>query len=84
MTKRVLDCANKVAGTSLKVEVDRDVELAAFNFDSLSVFAFLVELETSCGIEFDDALLNHEQLRTVGSTVDLIQARCRQNQTGLT
>ena len=46
MTKRVLDCANKVAGTSLKVEVDRDVELAAFNFDSLSVFAFLVELET--------------------------------------
>jgi acyl carrier protein len=68
----VLACANKVARTSLSMPPDGDLSLEAFNFDSLSLFAFILELEQTCGIEFDDALLNHERLRSVRSAAALI------------
>ena len=70
----VLACANKVAGTSLSVPPDGDLPLEAFNFDSLTLFAFILELEQRCGIEFADALLNHERLRSVRSAAALIAA----------
>jgi acyl carrier protein len=70
----VVACANKVAGTSLSVPRDGDLLLEAFNFDSLSLFAFILELEEKCGIKFDDALLNHERLRSIRSAAALIAA----------
>jgi len=68
----VLTCANKVAGTSLSMTPDGDLPLEAFNFDSLGLFAFLLELEQKCGIAIDDALLNHERIRSVRSAAALI------------
>jgi acyl carrier protein len=72
LVQDVLACANKVAGTSLSVTLDGDLPLEAFNFDSLGLFAFILELEQKCGIAFDDALLNHERLRSVRSAAALI------------
>jgi acyl carrier protein len=75
LTRRVLECANKVAGTSLSMPPDGDIPLEAFQLDSLSLFAFMVELESSCGLDFDDALSNYEQLRSVRSTAEFIKSR---------
>ena len=68
----VLDCANRVAGTSLQMPSDGDIPLEAFEFDSLSLLAFILELERACGIAFDDALLDYERLRSIRSTTALI------------
>jgi acyl carrier protein len=75
LTQQVLACANKVAGLNLSIGSDEDVPLEAFQFDSLSLFAFVVELERVCGISFDDAIQNYENLRTVRSTAAFIESR---------
>jgi phosphopantetheine binding protein len=75
LVSRVLECANRVAGTSLSLPQRGDVPLEAFEFDSLSLFAFILELERTCGIKFDETLLNHEGLASVRSTAALIEAR---------
>jgi hypothetical protein len=72
LTLDVLACANRIARTSLSMPPGEDLPMEAFNFDSLSLFAFILELEQTCGIEFDDALLNHERLRSIRSAVALI------------
>ena len=74
LVNRVFDCANRVAGTDLHMPSDGDIALEAFGFDSLSLFAFILELEGTCGIEFDDILLNQEYLRSVRSVAALIAA----------
>jgi hypothetical protein len=68
----VLDCANRVAGTSLRMPLEGDIPLEAFGFDSLSLLAFILELERTCGIAFDDALLDYERLHSIRSTTALI------------
>jgi Phosphopantetheine attachment site len=73
LLSQVLQCANRAAGTSLSLPPDGDVPLEAFAFDSLSLFVFLLELERVCGIKFDETLLDHEQLRSIRSTVALIR-----------
>jgi acyl carrier protein len=74
LAARVLDCANRIANTSLRLPPDGDLALGAFGFDSLSLFGFLLELERTCGIKFDDALLHQEHLRSVRSAAALIAA----------
>jgi acyl carrier protein len=73
LAQQVLDCANKVAGANLILSPDEDIALEAFHFDSLSLFAFMIELEKACAIDFDDALAHQEQLRTVRSTAQFIE-----------
>jgi acyl carrier protein len=68
----VLDCANRIAGTSFRMPMDGDIPLEAFGFDSLSLMAFILELERACGIAFDDALLDYERLHSIRSTTTLI------------
>jgi hypothetical protein len=75
LANRVLECANRVAGTSLSLPQGGDVPLEAFCFDSLSLFAFILELEGTCGIKFDETLLNHEQVRSIRSTAAFIASR---------
>jgi acyl carrier protein len=72
LIKDVLDCANRVAETSLCMPPEGDIDFKAFQFDSLSLFAFLLELERTCGINFDDALANHENFRSVRSAAAFI------------
>jgi acyl carrier protein len=72
LANRVLDCANQIARTALRLPSDGDLALGAFGFDSLSLFAFILELERTCGIKFDDALLNQEYLRSIRSAAALI------------
>ena len=75
LVDEVLGCANKVAGTALSLPPGGDIALEAFAFDSLSLFAFILELERACGIQLDDAILNHEHLRSVRSTAALVASR---------
>jgi len=75
LVKKVLDCANRIAHTSLHLQPDGDISLQAFGFDSLSLFAFILELERTVGMEFDEALLHHEDLSSIRSTAALIAAR---------
>jgi acyl carrier protein len=75
MVGRVLECANRLAGTSLSLPLDGDVPLEAFEFDSLSLFAFILELERTCGMKFDQTLLNYEKLRSIRSVAALIESR---------
>jgi len=72
---QVLQCANRAAGTSLALPPGGDLPLEEFRFDSLSLFAFLLELERKCGMKFDETLLNHERLRSIRSAVALIERR---------
>ena len=69
---QILRCANKAAGTALTLGSDGDLPLAAFQLDSLGLFAFMVEVEQTCGISFDDVLLNPEHLETIGTTAEFI------------
>jgi acyl carrier protein len=69
---RVLWCANRVAGTELRMPDDGDLALDAFGFDSLSAFAFVLELEETCGLAFDEALLEPGRLGSVRSVAVLI------------
>ena len=75
----VLDCANRIAGTSLRMPMDGDIPLEAFEFDSLSLLAFILELERACGIAFDDGLLDYERLHSIRSTAALITLHCDTN-----
>jgi acyl carrier protein len=76
---RVLECANKAAGTNLALGADGDLSLEAFRFDSLSLFAFMVEVENACGIAFDDVLVNQDHLRTIRTTAAFIAANRQAN-----
>lgn len=69
---RVLACANEVAGMALTMPPDGDVLLEAFEFDSLSLFAFILELERATGVQFDEVFLHHEHLHSVRSTAAVI------------
>ena len=73
LAQRVLECANKAAGTAFLLPPDEDIALEAFHFDSLTLFAFMIELENACAIGFDDALTHQEHLRTVRSTARFIE-----------
>ena len=75
LVNRVLECANRVAGPSLSLPPGGDVPLEAFHFDSLSLFAFILELEGTCGIKFDETLINYDQVRSIRSTAALIESR---------
>lgn len=75
LANRVLECANRVTGASLSLPPDGDLPLEAFRFDSLSLFAFILELERTCGLKFDNTLLIHQQLRSVRSVAALIASR---------
>lgn len=76
---RILGCANKAAGTNLTLASDGDLPLAAFQFDSLSLFAFMVEVENTCGIAFDEVLANQDHLGTIGTTAAFIAASRQAN-----
>ncbi len=67
---------------SVAIPVNGDVDLQDFGFDSLTLFAFILELERTCGIKFDDVLLHHEELGTIRSTAALV-ARCRESSSPL-
>jgi hypothetical protein len=83
LANRVLECANRIAGTSLSLPQGGDVPLEAFCFDSLSLFAFILELEGTCGIKFDETLLNHEQVRSIRSTAAFIESHVVQPPAGV-
>jgi acyl carrier protein len=68
----VLACANRVAGTTLVLTGDGDLPLEAFGFDSLSLLAFLLEVEDACGVDLDEALLGVENLTTIRSVARVI------------
>lgn len=72
LVDRILACANGVAGMSLPMPPDGDVLLEAFEFDSLSLFAFILELERATGVQFDEVFLHHEHLHSVRSTAAVI------------
>jgi hypothetical protein len=74
LAERVLGCANRIANKSLTLPPDGDLLLADFGFDSLSLFAYILELERTCGITFDNVLLNQEQLGSILATAALIAA----------
>ena len=80
LVNNVLDCANRVAGTSVCMPPDGDVAFENFHFDSLGLFAFILELEHSCGIEFDDAFINHERLGSIRSVAALVASRFDRDQ----
>jgi hypothetical protein len=77
LVDRVLDCANRVSGNALALPSDGDLPLAAFGFDSLSAFAFILELESTCGLEFDEALLDPEGQLGIRSVAAMIASRSR-------
>ena len=75
LVDRVLDCANRVSGSELSLPDGGDVQLDEFGFDSLSAFAFLLELEATCGFEFDEAILDAHGQRSIRSLAALIASR---------
>jgi acyl carrier protein len=72
--RKIVDCANKVLGTSLSLAPGGDIPLKAFDFDSLSLFAFLLEINAAFGIDFDDLLAHEEQMVSVRSVAALIES----------
>ena len=84
LTDRVLECANRVAGTRLSMPVDGDLTLEAFGFDSLSAFAFVIELEETCGLVFDETLLEAGQSHSIRSLAALIAEGSRDSSLGQT
>jgi Phosphopantetheine attachment site len=64
---QVLECANRVAGTALSLPPSGDLPLQAFGFDSLSTFAFILELESLFGLVFDESLLDLKKLYSIRS-----------------
>jgi hypothetical protein len=73
LLKRVLQCANQAGGTSLALPPGGDLPLEAFHMDSMSLFAFLLELERTCGLKFDETILN-DHLLSIRSAAALIQS----------
>ena len=74
LVEKVLQCANRAAGTSLSLPPDGDILLEEFGFDSLSIFAFLLELERACGLKVDRMLQDQERMQSVKSTAAIIEA----------
>ena len=74
-TSRVLECANRVAGKSLAMAEGQDISLQDFQFDSLSIFAFMVELENQFGVSIDEALFNEGELRTIRTAAAFVASR---------
>jgi acyl carrier protein len=82
--EEVLACANRVAGTSLVLSSDGDLSIDAFAFDSLTLFAFMLELESTFGVSFDHLLREPQQALTIRSLAALIEsARLHREQQGL-
>jgi acyl carrier protein len=75
VTQRVLACVNSIARTNFSLGPGEDISLEAFQLDSLSLFAFLVEVEKSFGIDFDEALLNIDNLPTIRTTAAFIVSK---------
>jgi Phosphopantetheine attachment site len=73
LLNRVLECANRAAGKSFSLPPGGDLPLEAFEFDSLSLFAFLLELERKCGMKFDETIINLDGFRTIRSAAALVQ-----------
>jgi acyl carrier protein len=67
LVSRVLECANRVAGTALSLQPSGDLSLKAFGFDSLTAFAFILELETLFGLVFDESLVDLDELHSIRS-----------------
>jgi hypothetical protein len=76
----VLDSANRVAGQP--VAATRRRSSVGIRPDSLSFFAFILDLERSCGIKFDDTLLNQEHLHSIRSAAALMQSLHAASETG--
>ena len=66
---------NQAAGTSLTLPPGGDLPLEAFELNSLSLFAFLLELERKCGMKFDKSIFNHDQFHSIRSAAAIIQNR---------
>ena len=75
LLSRVLECANLAAGTSFSLPPGGDLPLEAFQLDSLSLFAFLLELERKCGLKFDESMLDQGEFQSIRSAAALIQNR---------
>jgi hypothetical protein len=50
------------------------LDVACRKGERLGFFAFVLDLERSCGIKFDDTLLNHEHLRSIRSAAALMNS----------
>ena len=72
LVDRVLECANRVAGTALSLPPGDDLPLKEFGFDSLSAFAFVLELETRFGLVFDESNLDLEELHSIRSVAAVV------------
>ncbi len=73
--EQVLACANSIARTNFSMGPGEDIPLEEFHLDSLSLFAFLVEVEKTFGIDFDESLLNIDNLPTIRTTAAFISSR---------
>ena len=72
LTELVLKCANKVSGKSLPMTDCEDLTLQQFQFDSLSTFAFMIELENEFGVTLDETLFGGDEMKSIRSTAALI------------
>ena len=72
LVDRVLECANRVAGTALSLPPGDDLPLKEFGFDSLSAFAFVLELESQFGLAFDESNLDIEELHSIRSVAAVV------------
>lgn len=72
LVDQVLECANRVAGTALSLPPGDDLPLKAFGFDSLSAFAFVLELESLFGLVFDESNLDLEELHSIRSVTAVV------------
>jgi len=72
LVDRVLDCANRTAGTTFSLPPGDDLSLSEFDFDSLSAFAFIIELESQFGLAFDEGNLDIEELHSIRSVAALV------------
>ena len=72
LIEQVLDCANRTARKAFAMTAGSDVPLQDFEFDSLTLFAFILELERTCGIQFDEILVHYEETGTIRSLAALV------------
>ena len=74
LVDRVLECANRAAGTTLSLQPGGDLPLKAFGFGSLTSFAFMLELENLFGLVFDENNLDVEELHNIQSVAAVVLA----------
>ena len=74
LVDRVLECANRVAGTALSLPPGGDLPLREFSLDSLTSFAFILELENLFGLVFDENNLDLEELYSIRSVAAVVLA----------